>query len=117
VGRNLLGSAVSGAAVLANGVFATLFPSDCRICSVPLINISRLPVCSKCLLAMTPISAATCDICGERVAGNRIGLEDQLCPPCQEIRPEFFKAAAYGNSPFPVGDRVPAEKARIAKAS
>ena len=26
-----------------------LFPSDCRICGLPLLNISRLPVCPECL--------------------------------------------------------------------
>jgi len=42
--RNLLNSAVSGAAIVAQGLFAALFPSDCRLCGTPLENISRLPV-------------------------------------------------------------------------
>src|SRR5581483_9922806 len=63
--RALISSAASGATVLAQSIFAALFPSDCRLCGVPLTNISRLPVCRTCLLEMPPISVATCDICGE----------------------------------------------------
>lgn len=86
----------SGAAVLAQGVFSVLFPSDCRLCGNPLTNISRLPVCPTCLITMAPLSGATCDICGECVAAARFDIDPRLCPACQESRPEFVKATAYG---------------------
>jgi ComF family protein len=95
--RNLLNSAVSGAAIVAQGLFAALFPSDCRLCGTPLENISRLPVCPGCLLAMQPISGETCDICGERLPGLQRLSDLQTCPACQEARPNFVKAAAYGS--------------------
>ena len=38
---------VSGAVVVAQGLFAALFPSNCRLCCAPLANISRLPVCRQ----------------------------------------------------------------------
>ena len=100
---------VSGAVVVAQGLFAALFPSDCRLCGSPLENISRLPVCSSCLLAMKPISVETCDLCGDSVGltqnrgaplladvaenGNSRACE---CLACQEQKPQFAKAVAYG---------------------
>jgi len=95
--RNLLNSAVSGAAIVAQGLFAALFPSDCRLCGIPLENISRLPVCPSCLLAMQLISGETCDICGERLPGLQRLSDLQTCAACQEARPNFAKAAAYGS--------------------
>jgi ComF family protein len=90
-----LRSTASGAALIARGVFTAFFPSDCRLCSTPLTNISRLPVCPSCLVAMTPLQGATCEICGERLSGVSVS-QSQTCPACQELRPHFVKAAAYG---------------------
>jgi len=94
--RNHLRSAASGAALIARGVFTAFFPSDCRLCSTPLTNISRLPVCPNCLLAMAPLTGSTCEICGERLGSNPIVGSSQICFACQESRPHFIKAAAYG---------------------
>ncbi len=93
--RKLLRSAASGAALVAQGVFTALFPSDCRLCGTPLTNISRLPVCQSCLLAMVPITGSTCAICGEHLDSG-VASDDQICPACGESRPYFSKAAAYG---------------------
>ena len=93
---NLLRSAASGAALIARGVFTAFFPSDCRLCGVPLSNISRLPVCPSCLLAMAPLAAATCEICGERLSSKPFEGSRQICPACQESRPHFMRAVAYG---------------------
>ena len=95
VRRNLLGSAVSGATLIAQGLFAALFPSDCRICNAPLENISRLPVCDDCLSAITPISGELCGICGERLSGE-VASEVRLCTACEEERPAYSQAAAFG---------------------
>lgn len=96
-GRKLLDSAVSGAMVLAQGLFAALFPSDCRLCGAPLENISRLPVCVSCLVAMHPISGETCEICGERLPGLATLMRTTTCSSCQETVPSFTKAVAYGS--------------------
>jgi ComF family protein len=90
-----LRSTASGAALIAQGVFTAVFPSDCRLCGTPLTNISRLPVCSGCLLAIAPLAGPTCEVCGERVSGFSV-LPNQICAACQESRPHFVKAAAYG---------------------
>jgi ComF family protein len=90
-----LRSTAYGAALIARGLFTAFFPSDCRICSTPLTNISRLPVCANCLLTMTPLTGATCEICGEGLSNVSVP-QNQICPACQELRPHFSKAVAYG---------------------
>jgi ComF family protein len=45
---------------------------------------------------MAPIAGATCEICGERLSAAHSVLPGQVCPACQETRPHFVKAAAYG---------------------
>ncbi len=96
---------VSWASGVAAGLFATLFPSDCRLCGAPLINISRLPVCEECLDALRPISGELCSICGERllspfafsVQGHSSESGDTLCGLCRRLEPPYVKATAYGS--------------------
>ncbi len=95
----------SWAGGIAAGLFATLFPSDCRLCAAPLINISRLPVCEDCLGAMRPIRGGLCSICGERLvipfsfAAQSCSSEngDVLCGLCRRLEPPYVKATAYGS--------------------
>lgn len=93
--RNFLRSTASGATLIAESVFTAFFPSDCRLCGTPLTNISRLPVCPTCLLAIAPLADSTCEICGEGLSGISV-RGNQICSACQELRPHFVKAAAYG---------------------
>jgi ComF family protein len=84
----------------AESVFSVLFPSDCRMCGEPLLNISRLPVCPECLCRIHPIRGNLCSICGERVlslyaAPDEDGL--RRCPVCRRIDRPFHRAAAYGS--------------------
>ena len=51
-------------------------------------------MCPSCLLAMAPLTGSTCEICGERIGADY--STNQFCPACQESRPHFVKAAAYG---------------------
>jgi ComF family protein len=97
---SLLSSVVSGLNGVAAALFVTLFPSDCRLCGNPLLNISRLPVCDECLSAMRPISGMFCAICGERVAGPYALVENQgevRCGLCRRSQPAYVKATAYGS--------------------
>jgi ComF family protein len=84
----------------AESLFAVLFPSDCRICGLPLFKISRLPVCQECLDAIRPISGSVCTICGERIfspyALSSSGGEPR-CGLCRRIEPAFVRATAYGS--------------------
>jgi predicted amidophosphoribosyltransferase len=81
---------------VARGLFAAFFPSDCRLCDSPLLNISRLPVCEACIAAILPISGETCDTCGESLPGLARSGEMQTCGACQEERPQFARATAFG---------------------
>jgi ComF family protein len=82
------------------GLFAVMFPSNCRICSDPLTRISRLPVCQQCLDGIHPIRGRLCDVCGERVLASATGAiadEPFQCPLCRRAAPPFAKAVAYGS--------------------
>ena len=82
----------------AEGLFAVLFPSDCRFCGAPLISISRLPVCGDCLDAIHPRQGAACATCGERLEGQfarREATNEPVCGECLAHEPEFVKASAY----------------------
>ncbi len=85
----------------AQSLFSVLFPSNCRFCESPLLEISRLPVCRECLDAIQPISVQgeLCSRCGERIL-SRQALEAAgaaVCGNCHQSEPAFEKAAAYGS--------------------
>jgi len=85
---------------IGESLFATLFPSDCRICRKPLVNISRLPVCPDCLAQIHAISCEVCAICGESIATPyALGVQPEklLCGACRQDKPPFAKAVAYGS--------------------
>jgi len=103
-------SLVSWVNGIAAGLFAALFPSDCRLCGAPLINISRLPVCEECLAAIRPIAGETCSICGERLISPFVlsaqadflpteasSTRELLCGLCRRLTPPYVKATAYGS--------------------
>ncbi len=95
LGRSAL--LVSSLRYTASSLFSVLFPSDCRICSLPLTNISRLPVCPECLEAIIRSGGLTCSICGERMFGFGPNSNEQLCGECLKEHPAFEKASAYGS--------------------
>jgi ComF family protein len=81
-------------------LFSVLFPSDCRICGTPLLNISRLPVCPNCLHDIAPVRGKVCSICGERVLSSYAFSDpDGLmrCPVCRRVERPFERAVAYGS--------------------
>jgi ComF family protein len=81
-------------------VFAVLFPSDCRICAAPLLNISRLPVCLDCLDQIAPLHGKLCSVCGERVLSTYAEPEVadlRVCPVCRRIERPFARAVAFGS--------------------
>lgn len=90
----------SRATVLAESLFATLFPADCHICGEPLIRISRLPVCDACLESIQPIEGGLCAICGGRLISPHAFRDDHgeaRCGLCRRLEQPFAKAAAYGS--------------------
>jgi len=81
---------------VVRSVFSVAFPSDCRICSLPLTNISRLPVCEECLDSVEPIRAPQCVQCGERLLPSQLLVGDGRCQGCREFEPEFDRAVSFG---------------------
>jgi ComF family protein len=68
----------------AEKVFCGLFPDDCRVCGEPLHEISRIPVCSKCLHEPGTLEADYfCTDCKTPFL-NRFPLDDQgRCALCR----------------------------------
>jgi len=81
-----------------DSLFTVLFPSDCRLCGVPLVEVSRVPVCSACLNLITRIEGELCYRCGERLLSQHLveGVE-QLCGECRSEAPQFARGVAYGS--------------------
>src|SRR5271165_1420624 len=81
---------------VVRSVFSVFFPSDCRLCGIPLTNISRLPVCPECLDSMEPIRAPQCVQCGERLLAAQLLMGDARCQGCREFEPDFDRAVSFG---------------------
>lgn len=79
---------------LAQSLFATIFPSDCRLCGCFLANISPLPVCPECIGAIAPMAGNFCEICGERLPAAAI---EPACALCRQSKPPYSRALAYGS--------------------
>ena len=84
---------------IAESLFATIFPSECRLCNAFLTNISRLPVCDECISALKPLEGKLCDICGERLshAQSMSGSDEDICAMCRNEAPPYVAASAYGS--------------------
>ena len=94
--RQAASSLVSSVSGISECVFATLFPSDCRLCGAPLVKISRLPVCDECLAQTRPITGSVCSVCSERLA-SPFAVAGERCGLCRRAAPPFVRAAAYGS--------------------
>lgn len=67
---------------------------------MPLLNISRLPVCPECVAGMGPIAGKVCAVCGERVLSAYADCDAgglRRCPVCRRIERPFGRAVAYGS--------------------
>ena len=99
---SMLVSSVSG---VAESLFATLFPSDCRLCGAPLVKISRLPVCRPSLSEVRPITGGVSWVCGERVfSPYAVSAGETRCGLCRRLEPPFVRAVAYGREILLVDD-------------
>lgn len=95
---SLVSSLKTGIGHVANALFAIMFPDDCRLCRNPLTNISRLPVCERCLSSLNRIDGVVCSVCGEQLT-TRYAVTDSeaMCGLCRRAQPPYAKAAAYGS--------------------
>jgi ComF family protein len=86
--------------LVVESLFTVLFPSDCRICGLPLTNVSRLPVCVECLAGMSPTTGQLCSVCGERLVSVHASFSpdgEVKCGLCRRTESQFERAVAYGS--------------------
>jgi len=75
--------------------FSVAFPPDCRISSLPLTNISRLPVCEEYQYSIEAIPVPQCVKCGERLLPSQLLVGDERRHGCREFDPEFDRAVRF----------------------
>jgi len=82
---------------LAGRAVAAVFPDDCRLCSQPLYEFSRIPVCANCLKPPEPFEPQYfCSSCRTPFV-SRFPLDDQgLCTLCRLGHTRFDAAHTYG---------------------
>ncbi|MGA7524959.1 MAG: double zinc ribbon domain-containing protein [Acidobacteriaceae bacterium] len=96
--RAVVGVLRSTARGTLDSLSSVLFPSDCRVCGLPLARFSLLPLCSSCWNDLPVQSAPLCVRCGEALSFDASGLgqDPALCRPCRVTPPDFEKAVAHG---------------------
>ncbi len=81
----------------AASIFAAIFPSECRFCSAPLTNISRLPVCVDCQSKIMPLQGQRCSICAQPLPQGMPHQQSRgTCFECSRDLPLFERAVAFG---------------------
>src|SRR5579863_2263156 len=87
---------VAAPRALLQSIFSVLFPSDCKLCSAPLVNLSPLPVCPECLDGIAPVRGPQCVLCGDRLRSAQLLMGDGQCANCREHPPAFERAVSFG---------------------
>jgi ComF family protein len=92
---------------VAASLFFTFFPTDCRVCGAPLIEISGTPVCKTCLGDPCPLAGTFCAVCGEALDfPATIDSARTKCRPCEKVHPPFDRAVAYGRYDHTLRDLI-----------
>jgi ComF family protein len=79
------------------GLFSLIFPDDCRICSEPLRQVSRVPVCKACLAKPEPMAAEYFCVQCRAPFRNAFPLDEQgLCALCRRGVSGFDAVYSYG---------------------
>jgi ComF family protein len=80
-----------------SALFSLILPDDCRVCGDPLRNVSRIPVCPKCLASPEPLAADyMCAACRAPFASPWPLDENGLCGLCRRGAHGFDAAYSYG---------------------
>jgi ComF family protein len=82
----------------SHALFSLLFPGDCRVCDLPLREISRIPICRECLKTTTPLVAEFfCTSCRTPFL-NAFPLDAEgRCGLCRNGLRGFDAAYCYGS--------------------
>jgi ComF family protein len=82
----------------AEKAFCGLFPDDCRVCGLPLREISRVPVCSDCLRQPAPIVADFYCVDCKTPFVNRFPLDEEgRCSLCRLGLTGFDTVYTFGS--------------------
>src|SRR5205823_15012600 len=99
VARQWAGRWLAGA---SDALVSVIFPSDCRICELPLTRASRVPICEECLASFESLHAPLCETCGQPLEipsfaapQNISEVRGLVCPACQERTYAFERARSY----------------------
>src|SRR5688572_10463508 len=77
--------------------FTLVFPDDCRVCGDKLSEITRVPVCAKCLASPRPIAAAHfCSSCKTPFLNAAPLDETGRCGLCRRGLTPFDAAYSFG---------------------
>jgi ComF family protein len=83
---------------LISNLVALLFPDDCRVCGEPLKQVSRIPVCSRCLHEPQALEAEFFCVSCKTPFVNRHPLDDEgRCPLCRLGLTGFDAVYSYGS--------------------
>ena len=84
-------------------MFNLVFPDECRVCGLPLREVSRVPVCASCITAPTPlISNYVCADCHTPFL-NAFPLDaNGRCGLCRRGLTAFDAAYSYGEFDGPL---------------
>jgi ComF family protein len=83
---------------LFSPLFSLVFPDDCRVCGEPLREVSRIPVCSKCLSAPEPIAAEYFCVACRTPFLNRSPLDETgKCSLCRLGLSGFDSVYSFGS--------------------
>ena len=89
--------APSFARKIYSGFFSLIFPDDCRICAEPLHDVSRIPVCRRCLLKPEPLAAEYFCVQCRSAFRSSFPLDEQgLCGLCRRGVRGFDAAYSFG---------------------
>src|SRR5690349_1733912 len=81
-----------------HALFSLVFPDDCRICGVPLAEVSRIPVCRACLKAPEPFSADYFCISCRTPFQNGFPLDSEgRCALCRSGLRAFEAVSCFGS--------------------
>ena len=81
----------------SRALFSLLFPADCRICASPLDEVSRIPVCRRCLRAPAPLDAEFFCVSCRTPFRNGYPLDSEgRCALCRSGLRGFDAAYSYG---------------------
>jgi len=75
---------------------SVIFPDDCRVCGVPLVGFTFLPVCDSCWNDLPEQTGPLCARCGEALAWDPSATGETQCRPCRAVPPDFNQAVAHG---------------------